>query len=169
MTDLDTLRQALRATPEPRAFIPDDLDVAVIVRRGRRLRARRRLTVAAGAACVAAAAFGAVSGVGHTAAPAVSPAGPGRIAPASQPGRRGSRPTATPKASPARETSPTPSGTASVSPSGTASVSPSATPSAAYATRSSAVPSASATTPVPIVSPSDSAAGETPGSVATSG
>jgi len=64
MTDLDTLRRSLRARP-PARYGQETLDIAQIMTRGRRLRARRRLTAAGGALCVAVAMFGAVTGVSY--------------------------------------------------------------------------------------------------------
>ena len=67
MTDLDTLRRALRASPEPDpAFDPafaSAFDPAEIITRGRRLRWRRRAVAAGSGVCLAAAVFGAVAGV----------------------------------------------------------------------------------------------------------
>lgn len=139
MTDVDTLRRALRVTPDSHAFAHDDLDVAGILRRGRRVRARRRLILAGAAACVAAMVFGLVTGTGLTASPAVPPVVSGRSAPAHMPGgttpRPSSRPARTPmparfatpsaKAVPAPTASPTARTTSSPTP---AITDPAATP-----------------------------------------
>ena len=74
MTDLDTdlLRRALRASPEPE---PEPaFDPAAIITRGRRLRWRRRAAAAGGGVCLAAAVFGAVTGLGRLTVPSPGPA-----------------------------------------------------------------------------------------------
>ena len=75
MTDLDTdlLRRALRASPEPEPAFDPALDPAAIITRGRRLRWRRRAAAAGGGVCLAAAVFGAVTGVGRLAGPSPGP------------------------------------------------------------------------------------------------
>jgi hypothetical protein len=81
MKDLDTLQEALRETAGP-ARAGDDLDFAAIMKRGRRLRLRRRLAAAGGSLCVAAAVYGVVTGATHLTRPSpapVRPAGPARI------------------------------------------------------------------------------------------
>jgi hypothetical protein len=83
MTDLDTLRRALQTRqdlgPDGRATP----DLREVMARGRRLRLRRRLTVAGGAVCAAAVVFGVVSGSGQLTrsapVPGQGPAGPTRI------------------------------------------------------------------------------------------
>jgi len=121
MSDTDTLRRALRAG-QPGT---DDLDIGVIMKRGRRLRTRRRLAAVGGAACLAAVVFGVLSVTGHAAQPSVAPANsghpgrPGHSAPARVPGSptpsptRSRPPSGTP--SPARASA-TPTSAASVSP-----------------------------------------------------
>lgn len=101
MSDLDTLRRALRAGSQAEA---DGPDVSAIMKRGRRLRARRRLTVVGGAACAAAVAFGIASGVSHAARPTGTPADYGRSAPAHRPG--GNVPGPVHRPAPARDTGP---------------------------------------------------------------
>ena len=61
MTDLDTLRRALRASPPPEPTF----DPAAVIARGRRLRWRRRAAAAGGGLCLGVAVFGAVAGVGR--------------------------------------------------------------------------------------------------------
>ena len=83
MKDVDTLRQALWETAD-QAKARDDLDIAAIMKRGQRLRVRRRLAAAGGTLCVAAAVYGVVVGATHLtqSSPApVRPAGPARILP----------------------------------------------------------------------------------------
>jgi hypothetical protein len=117
MTDLDTLRRALRASPEPeRAFAPA-FDPAEIIARGRRLRWRRRAVAAGSGVCLAAAVFGAVAGVGRLTAPSsgpshrtVIPIGPAGARPRQAPSP--TRGDATPSASPSATARPTPSATA---------------------------------------------------------
>ena len=92
MTDLDTLREALRAP----AAAGDPPDIAALIKRGRRLRRLRRLTAVAGAACAAAAVFGAVTGITHltrpATAPAQHPAAPARPMPAPSRGHAPAQP-----------------------------------------------------------------------------
>lgn len=157
MNDLDTLRQALHATPDPHAHFRDDLDVAGIVRQGKRLRARRRLVTVGGVACVAAVAFGALTGVGHAAGPSVPAVDTGRSSPARVPGRATS-----PSSRPPRAQVPVPS----ASPSATANSasSPTPSPSATYPTAFSSVsPVPTSSSPVPTSSGTvvTSAAGST--------
>jgi hypothetical protein len=64
MTDLETLRRALRAGDEPAPF-PDGPDVASIMVRGRRLRVRRRVTAASGVLCLAGLVLAVVTGIAH--------------------------------------------------------------------------------------------------------
>ena len=72
MTDLETFRQALKACdppgwsgPGPGAPHSSALDAGQIMAKGRSLRRRRRLAAAGGSLCLAAAAFAAVTSVGH--------------------------------------------------------------------------------------------------------
>lgn len=149
MTDLDTLRQALRTAPEPPGSGHDDLDVAAIVKHGRRLRARRRLAVAGGAACITAAAFGVLTGVSHTAGPSAPPADSGRTAPVSTvPPRNRPATNPSPAGTVAPAASPTPAG-ASTSPSASAPSSPTPTPSSLAPTPSSLAATPSSLTPTP--------------------
>ena len=77
MTELDTLRRALRADGRPGAHTLDaDLDIGVIMKRGRRVRTRRRIAAVGGAACAAALVFGVVTSVTHVAGSSVTPARP---------------------------------------------------------------------------------------------
>ena len=83
MTDLDTLRRALRASRATGAAPEPAFDPAAIITRGRRLRWRRRAAAAGGGLCLGVAVFGAVAGVGRLTAPSpgpghhpISPAGP---------------------------------------------------------------------------------------------
>lgn len=83
MKDLDTLRQALWVTAD-QAKARDGLDIAAIMKSGRRLRLRRRLAAAGGTLCVAAAVYGVVIGTAHLTRPSpapVRPAGPVRSLP----------------------------------------------------------------------------------------
>jgi hypothetical protein len=153
MTDLDTdlLRRALRASPEPeRAF-----DSAAIITRGRRLRWRRRATAVGGGVCLAAAVFGAVTGVGRLTAPSPGP-GHHTVAPVG-PAGVSTRPRPVP--SPIRDrTTPSPS----------ASTSPTAIPTRRAQSSSTPV-SASAGGPTPSTSPTSPDSGMTaPSAGATS-
>ncbi|MEU5785087.1 hypothetical protein [Micromonospora lupini] len=99
MSELDRLRDAMRATERPDAT----LDLATVMRAGRRLRLRRR--VAGGAAATFAAGLVAVAvvAVGATGPGAPAPTGsapPGAVAPPSA--------ARTPSASPSREATPPP-------------------------------------------------------------
>jgi hypothetical protein len=147
MTDLDTLRRALRASPEPgRGFDPDfapafeAFDPAVIVAKGRRLRWRRRAVAAGSGVCLAAAVFGAMVGVGRLAGPSTGPARH-TVAPI---GPVGSRPRPVP--SPRRDSAiPSASPTASPSPYATSRATPIATtPIWTSPTSAAGTPSASA-------------------------
>lgn len=83
MKDVDTLRQALWETAD-QAKTRDNLDIAAIMKRGQRLRFRRRLAAAGGTLCVAAAVYGVVIGTAHLTQPSpatVRPAGPARLSP----------------------------------------------------------------------------------------
>ena len=84
MTDLDTLRRALRV-PGADGYPAETLNVDEITTLGRRLRRRRRLMAAGGGVCVAAAVFGVVTGITHltrpSPAPAQYPVSPARTAP----------------------------------------------------------------------------------------
>jgi hypothetical protein len=83
MKDLGTLRQALWETAD-QAKARDDLDIAAIMKRGRRLRFRRRIAAAGGTLCVAAVVYGVVIGTAHLTRPSpapVRPAGPARFLP----------------------------------------------------------------------------------------
>lgn len=70
MADIDTLRQALR---DDRSSPCQGIDVDLVMTRGRRLRRRRRLAVAAVVACLAGAVAGTAVGITHQASP-VGPA-----------------------------------------------------------------------------------------------
>ncbi len=130
MTDLDTLRRALRV-PDEAAKAADPLDVLVVIEKGKRLRRRRRLAALAGGVCAAAAVFGAVTGVAGLARQAPAPARPAAPGPA--------RP-----ATPSPSSSPLPS---SPRPSGMAT--PSAYPTAPR-TQSLGAPTPSPITSVPV-------------------
>jgi hypothetical protein len=112
MTDLDALREALRQETGQ-----STLNIQVIVTLGGRRRRRRRLAVAGGAMCLAAVAFGAVAGIGHSAG---SPSVPAQrpVSPASYMHRPPPRREPTPAPSPSASASPTttPSRPASVIP-----------------------------------------------------
>jgi hypothetical protein len=129
MTDLDTLRRALH-TPEDGG---DPIDIPAIIKRGRRLRRRRILTVVAAGAFAVGAVFGAVTGITHltrpSPAPGLNPADSTRPGPSS-PARGYPSPYLTPSPSPSRLATP-------------ASVSPTSVPS----------PSDSALQPTTIASP----------------
>ena len=89
--DTDTLRRALR-TRAGDGHAGDEgapLDVSAIVSRGRGLRRRRRLTIAAGSACVAAAVFGIATGITHLAG---GPAGSYQPVLSPQPAQHGTLP-----------------------------------------------------------------------------
>ena len=144
MTDLDTLRRALRV-PGAQGYAAEPIDVDEITTLGRRLRRRRRLMAAGGGVCVAAAVFGVVTGITHLTRPSpapaqypVSPAGtaPGPLRCHPVPGPAGisaSTPTAVP------------------SPTGAGASTPSAVPSSTgtSATTPSAVPSLTTALPSP--------------------
>jgi hypothetical protein len=124
MTDLDTLRRALRAQqdlgPDGRATS----DLGDIMARGRRLRLRRRLTAAGGVVCAVAVVFGVVLGIGQFTRPSPVPAqGPaGSIRTVHPPSPRHTH-VSTPAPAP------TPSGPAVARPTGSATPSPSVGPS----------------------------------------
>jgi hypothetical protein len=159
MTDLETqIRRALRASQDPGYASPgypvrgcDEpaFDVAGIIARGRRLRWRRRAVAVGGSLCVAAAMFGAVTGIGKLTTPSVHPAqhvvGPAQSVPApSVPAPSPSRPisspspsaspTAIPAAAPSDTATPVPTSSAPagtqpvVAPVGSSSPQPDATP-----------------------------------------
>jgi hypothetical protein len=145
MTDLDTLRRALRAQsapyqPGPR---PDALDIGEIMARGRWLRRRRRLTAAGGAACLAVVLFAAIVGIGHLGRP--SPV-PGPQHPAG-PTRSTSRPVPVPTHTPAPVPSGSPAPSAAGTPVPTASGTP--VPSSTRAPTPSAARPGTTAVPVP--------------------
>ena len=182
MTDLDTLRRALRASPEPdRAFDPafaSAFDPAEIITRGRRLRWRRRAVAAGSGVCLAAVVFGAVAGVGRLTAPSsgpsqhtVTPIGPAGTRPGPVPSP--ARGKATPSPRPSATARPTPSASPSATPTPSATATPvralpptAPTPtsaSTAAATAPGSAPSASPTSPTAATtSPSASASGNQP-------
>ena len=84
MTDLDMLRRALRVS-DGDGYSAGALDVEEIRTLGKRLRRRRRLAAVGAGLCVAAAVFGAATGITHltrpSSAPAQYPVSPGRTAP----------------------------------------------------------------------------------------
>ncbi|MCW2932566.1 MAG: hypothetical protein JWM19_3528 [Actinomycetia bacterium] len=156
MTDLETqLRRALRVSQDPGGYAPPGypvrgcdesaLDVAGIVARGRRLRWRRRAVAVGGSLCVAAAMFGAVTGIGKLATPSVHPAqhvvGPARSVPAPSPSR--------PVSSPSPIASPTAIATAAASspatPTPISTVTPGAQPAATPVSTSGPQPTATPT------------------------
>jgi hypothetical protein len=123
MRDPDTLRQALWET-EYQAKAGDDLDIAAIMKRGRRMRLRRRLAAAGGSMCVAAAVYGVVVGTTHLTQPSpgpVRPAGPARFVPAvPSPSRTDLKATPVPVSSPVGTAGqPTPSASATKNVTGT--------------------------------------------------
>jgi hypothetical protein len=151
MTDLDTLRRALWETTHP-AAAADDLDIAGIMKRGRRLRLRRRLAVAGGSLCVAAAVFGAVAGASHLTRPSPVPARPAVPARSPSPSSTGMH--ASPGGGPSPAPIPVgpgglPGRAASTAPVGRPT--PAATKSSprSSAARASAVPSAAVSPPTP--------------------
>jgi hypothetical protein len=84
MTDLDTLRRALRVEQPPTWAARQSLDVDQIITQGRRLRWRRRLAVGGAAVvCVAAAVSGVLAGTSHPGrsapVPAQRPASPAHV------------------------------------------------------------------------------------------
>ena len=148
MTDLDTLRRALWETARP-AAATDDLDIVVIMKRGRRLRIRRKLAVVGGSLCVAAAVFGAVAGASHLTGPSPVPARP--AAPARSP-----LPSSTARPGGGPSPAPIPVGPGGL-PGRAASTAPASRPTPAATessprssiARASAVPSATAGPPTP--------------------
>jgi hypothetical protein len=171
MTDLETqLRRALRVPQDPGYAPPgypacgcDEpaFDVAGIIARGRRLRWRRRAVVVGGSLCVAAAMFGAVTGIGKLATPSVHPVqhvvGPARSVPAPTPSRPVPAPTpsrAISSPSPSAPTAiapPTPPATAPPTPGPTATpgTQPLVAPVSTSGPQSGATP-----TPAPTTTPS---------------
>jgi hypothetical protein len=149
MTDLETLRRALRAGDEPAPF-PDGPDVASIMARGRRLRVRHRVTAASGVLCLAGLVLAVVTGIAHFTRPSFPaperPQAPSYSRPA---------PAATPKPSATRAAHPKPIPAHSITP---PSVVPSpvasqAIPSAHLIPTGSAPAAASrAATPAPSIS-----------------
>lgn len=89
MTDLDTLRRALRAQQDLGPGGPSAPDLGEVMTRGKRLRLRRRLTAAGGAVCAAAVVFGTVSGISHPTrsapVPGQRPAGSAKTVPSPSP------------------------------------------------------------------------------------
>jgi hypothetical protein len=125
MTDLETLRRALRAGDEPAPF-PDGPDVASIMVRGRRLRIRHRVTAASGVLCLAGLVLAVVTGIAHfTRPPVPAPERP------QAPGYSRPDPVATPTPSATRAGHPKPTPAHSITP---ASIVPS--PVASHAVRS---------------------------------
>ncbi len=116
MTDLDTLRHALRAADETR-YAASPLDIRQLTTRGRRLRTRRRIAMAAAGACAAAGLAVAVTGISgltgpSRTAPAQFGTPPAPSSPAPHPGQS---PVRVPTAVPTRAAgSPVPSMTAPV-------------------------------------------------------
>jgi hypothetical protein len=84
MTDLETLRRALRVGDDPGTF-QEGPDVASIMTQGRRLRIRRRVTAAGGALCLAGLVLAVVTGIAHLTRPTLPvpqrPASPGHSLP----------------------------------------------------------------------------------------
>jgi hypothetical protein len=75
MTDLETLRRALRAGPGPGSLAgPPDLEA--IMARGRRQRARQRLAAAGGLLCLAGVIVATVGGIAHLTRPGPAPTRP---------------------------------------------------------------------------------------------
>ena len=135
MTDLDTLRRALRSGGEPMAH--GDVDLAPIMARGRRMRLRRHLAAAGGAVGIAAAALAVALGATQLARPSLTPgqppAAPGRVL--------------SPKAAPTLTRAPAPSTPSPWRSATTPRVAPTPTPTSAAAPDAapSATPSASST------------------------
>jgi hypothetical protein len=127
MTDLETLRRALRAGNEPAPF-PDCPDMASIMVRGRRLRVRHRVTAVGGVLCLAGLVLAVVTGIAHLTRPSF-PAPPQPQAPShSRPG-----PVATPTPHATATSQPRPIPAHSITP---VSVVPSSVASAAVPTAS---------------------------------
>ncbi|HEX3961999.1 MAG TPA: hypothetical protein VHZ03_36120 [Trebonia sp.] len=166
MTDLETqLRRALRVSQDPGYAPPGHpvrgrdepaFDVAGIIVRGRRLRWRRRAVAVGGSLCVAAAMFGAATGIAKLATSPVHPAqhvvGPAQPGPAPSASRPISAPS--PSASPTAIATPRPSNSATPRPTGAATPSPSST--AAPGAQPTVTPIGSPT-PQPYATPTPSA------------
>jgi len=165
MTDLDTLRRALRISGGD-GYSAGALDVDEITTLGKRLRRRRRLAAVGAAMCIAAAVFGVATGITYltrpSSAPAQYPVSPGRTAPgplrcqpvASPTGINTSTPTAIPSPTGAGAGTPTavPSPAAPVpSPTGAGAGTPTAVPSPAAPVLSPT--GAGAATPTAVPSP----------------
>jgi len=149
MTDLDTLRRALRVS-DGDGYSAGALDVDEIRTLGKRLRRRRRLAAVGAGLCVAAAVFGVATGITHLTRPSPAPAqypvspartapGPLRCHPVSSPSGAGAE---TPTAAPS-PTTPVPS------PTGAGADTPTAVPSLTTAVPSVITAVPSPTTPVP--------------------
>ncbi|HTU73880.1 MAG TPA: hypothetical protein VMG38_10215 [Trebonia sp.] len=145
MTDLETLRRALRASDEP-ASVLDGPDLASIMARGRRLRVRHRVTAASGVLCLAGLVIAVLTGVLHLSRPA-SPAPQRPQAPSySRP-----EPTATPTPSATRP-QPVPAHSIAPVPGGPSPVASPSVPSARPSQRHHpAGPAATGTVPTPLV------------------
>ena len=131
MTDLDTLRRALRAGGEP--IVHDDVDLSLIMARGRRMRLRRRLAAAGGAVGIATAALAVALGAPQLARPSLTPgqlpAAPGHVVSTkATPAPRAPSPRR-PTALPRLARTPTPTPTSAVAPSASPSASSTRTPS----------------------------------------
>ena len=155
MTDLETLRRALRAGNEPAPF-PDCPDMASIMVRGRRLRVRHRVTAVGGVLCLAGLVLAVVTGIAHLTRPSFPtlqrPQAPSysRLGPAATP---------TPQATGAPQPQPIPAHSITPGTVAPSSVAPHAVPTAlpsAPTALPSAQPSPTATfpgtTPTPSVS-----------------
>ena len=149
MTDLDMLRRALRVS-DGDGYSTEALNVREITTLGKRLRRRRRLAAVGAGLCVAAAVFGAATGITHltrpSSAPAQYPVSPGRTVPGPSRCHPVPSPTGISTSTPAAVPSPTGAGA------GTPTAVPSATPpvpspTGAGAETPTTVPSP--TTPVP--------------------
>src|SRR5580704_16994167 len=135
MTDLDTLRRALRAEQPPTWSARQSMDVDQIITRGRRLRWRRRLAGGGAVVVCAAAVSGVLAGTGHpvraTPVPAQRPASPSRFVRQTPPTYLLPSRTSAPTPSPASSGAPYPATTPSslASPGGSGPSDPLPTPS----------------------------------------
>jgi hypothetical protein len=152
MTDLEDLRRALRVRESPGITAADDLDVALVMRRGRRLRLRRRLVATGGGLCLAGLALAATLGVTHLARPSLNPpqrpVTPGSATSAPVPAPTPPATTTGPPSLPDR--TPTPTVPGSVPPTATARPASTAFPVPSQGSSTIATPSATA---FPAVSP----------------
>jgi hypothetical protein len=141
MTDLETLRRALREE-ESACHGEEPLDVGAVITRGRRLRWRRRAVAVAGGVCAVAAVFGVVTGISqltgqspgpapYPVSPAHHPASPAPSVPGPSPSRAPGQPSPSQSSPvPARTGTPAPTPTPVPTSAGSAGRPPMVTPSA---------------------------------------